>query len=471
MRKAKIVATIGPSSRDPKMLDALLGAGLDVARLNFSHGDHKTHAQVIRHLRRLSFARERPLSIVADLPGPKIRTGRLPDGKPIPLREGRTVTLTGRDIVGSPERIGITYSRLARDVRPGDRILLDDGLLELRVLGRKNREVQCKVIHGGLLKERKGVNLPGVKLSISSLTAIDKKHLKFALEHGVNYVAQSFVRSAKDVKELKRLIARLGYDTPVVAKIEKPEALEHLDEILAVADGVMVARGDLGVEMPPEKVPVAQKRIIEKANQAQIPVITATQMLESMIENPRPTRAEASDVANAIFDGTDAVMLSGETASGKYPREAVAMMSRIIREAEAATTRAPPRRRRQGRMSVSETIAEAASYAGDYLGLKVIAVFTESGSTAELVSKYRPAPPIIAFSPHREVRRRMALYWGVMPRRINRVRDVDALTRRTEERLLEEKLVQKGDVIGMVAGTPLQTRGTTNMLKLITIGG
>ena len=470
-RKAKIVATIGPSSSDPEKLRQLLDAGMDVARLNFSHGEHRTHAQIIRDLRRLTAERERPLAILADLPGPKIRTGRLEGSKPLRLRAGKDVVLTGRNIVGTAERIGITYPRLASDVRRGDRILLDDGLLELRVLSRRKQDVLCRVVHGGELHERKGVNLPGVRLRISSLTAADKKHLRFALEHGVNYIAQSFVRSGKDVRDLKRLIARAGYDTPVLAKIEKPEAIEKLDEILDEADGVMVARGDLGVEMAPERVPVAQKKIIERANQRRLPVITATQMLESMILNPRPTRAEASDVANAIFDGTDAVMLSGETAAGKHPREAVAIMSRIIREAEAAGQRAPLRRRRRQYMSVPDTIAEAISHAADHLDIKLIAVFTESGSSARLVSKYRPGPPIVAFSPHREVRRRLTLYWGVTPRRIPQVRDIDSLSAQAAQRLLEEGLVRKGDIVGMVAGTPLRTRGTTNLLKLMTVGG
>lgn len=470
MRKAKIVATIGPASRDPEKLRALLEAGMDVARLNFSHGTHRDHAQVVRELRKLSRALRKPVAVIADLPGPKIRTGRLRDGKPVRLRPGREIILSGRDIVGDEKRIAITYPRLSRDVRPGDRILLDDGLLGLRVVQRRGQEVVCKVVDGGELKERKGVNLPGVNLSIASLTPRDKKHLRFALQQGANYIAQSFVRSAGDVRQLKRLIARLGYDTPVLAKIEKPEALDHLEEILDAADGVMVARGDLGVEMAPERVPVAQKRIIERANQRRLPVITATQMLESMIHNPRPTRAEASDVANAIFDGTDAVMLSGETAAGKYPREAVAIMSRIIEQAEAASSRVNLRRRREEQLSVPETIAEAVSHAGDHLQIKVIAVFTESGSSARLVSKYRPTPQIIAFSPHREVRRRMALYWGVNPRRISHVRTVDQLAVVAEQRLRQHKLVRRGDIVGIVAGTPLETPGTTNLLKLLTVG-
>jgi pyruvate kinase len=469
MRRAKIVATIGPASREPLMLLALLEAGMDAARLNFSHGEHKEHAQVIRDLRRLTTLRERSVTILADLPGPKIRTGKLEGGKPVVLEAGQRITLTGEQVVGNRQRVSINYPHLAEDVQPGNRILLSDGLIELTVLERKGKNVICRVQNGGELGERKGVNLPGAKLRISSLTPRDKEHVRFCVQQGVNYFAQSFVRSADDVRQLKQLLRRLGYDTPVVAKIEKPEALAQLEEILRVADGVMVARGDLGVEMNPEQVPVAQKRIIALANDRRKPVITATQMLESMIQNPRPTRAEASDVANAIFDGTDAVMLSGETASGRYPREAVTMMAKIVREAETVAPRLP-RRRTERSPGVAETVAETVAHASEQLRLRAIAVFTESGSSARLVSKARPTPPIVAFSPHQEVRRRLALLWGVLPRRIQRVRDVDALTREAERRLRQEKLVEKGDIIGVVAGTPLAVRGTTNMIKFHVVG-
>ncbi|MFQ5926142.1 MAG: pyruvate kinase [Terriglobia bacterium] len=469
LRKAKIVATIGPASREPLQLLALLEAGMDVARLNFSHGEHGQHAQVIRDLRRLATLRKRPLAIIGDLPGPKIRTGRLVNGQPVELRTGQRLVLTGQAVVGNHRRIGITYRRLAQDVRPGNRILLADGLIELRVIEIRGREVLCRVINGGTLGERKGVNLPGAKLRIPPLTPQDKKHLHFALQHGVDFIAQSFVRSAEDVRGLKRLIRRAGYDTPVIAKIEKPEALEELDKIMEVADGVMVARGDLGVEMRPEQVPAAQKKIIALANQRRIPVITATQMLESMTQNPRPTRAEASDVANAIFDGTDAVMLSGETAVGRYPRQATEMMVRIITEAESVAPRLL-RPRGERAATVAETIAETVAVAADQLQMTAIVVFTESGYSARLVSKARPTPPIIAFSPSQAVRRRLALFWGVLPRRIKRVRDVDSLTREGERRLREEKMVKKSDIVAFVAGTPLHTKGTTNMLKFHTIG-
>jgi pyruvate kinase len=327
-RKAKIVVTIGPASQDRKALTALLNAGMDVARLNLSHGHPSEHVRVIREIRRLSRLHDRPVSVIADLPGPKIRSGRLEGGSPVVLRRGGQLILSGRHLVGTPSRIGITYPKIAAEVSPGDRILLSDGLIELKVRGVRKGEVICRVVHGGDLGEMQGVNLPGVNLSVPSLTSADRKQAAFALEHGVDYIAQSFVRSASDVRKLKSLIRRRGSDTPVLAKIEKPEALDDLEAILQAADGVMVARGDLGVEMSPEKVPAAQKRIIALAKSRRRLVITATQMLESMMENPRPTRAEASDVANAILDGTDAVMLSGETASGLFPIEAVEMMRR-----------------------------------------------------------------------------------------------------------------------------------------------
>ncbi len=466
LRKAKIVATIGPASSKPEKLLALLRAGMDVARLNFSHGEHSEHAQVIRDLRHLAAAHQCPLALIADLPGPKIRTGRLLDNKPVLLRPGQKIVLTGRDIVGDDKRVSITYRHLARDVRSGNRIMLADGSIELRVLARKGQEVACAVVHGGVLGEKKGVNLPGADLRISSPTQQDKKHLQFALENRVDYIAQSFVRSADDVRRLKRLIQRAGYDTPVVAKIEKPEALEDLDAILKVADGIMVARGDLGVEMDLERVPNAQREIIARANQERIPVITATQMLESMIENRWPTRAEVSDVSAAIAQGTGAVMLSGETAVGQYPSEAVEMMGKVIGATEASMA---VRRHRQEARSVAETVADTVAVAADKFHIKAIVIFTESGYTARLVSKARPRPPIVAFSPRPEACSRMALLWGVLPRPTKRVRYVDEFIPEAERRLREEKLVKKGDVVAVVAGTPLHTEGTTNLIKFHTI--
>ncbi len=469
-RRAKIVCTLGPASSSPEMIDRLLQAGMDVARLNFSHGTDEEHARRIGAVRAASGRHQKPVAVLADLQGPKIRTGPLEGGRPVDLRAGQRFIITTERIAGTAARVGTTFNGLPKAVRSGNRILLDDGKIELRVVRPRGRDVECEVVNGGELSEHKGINLPGVKLGIPSLTAKDRRDLSFALRHGANYVAVSFVRSAADVRAAKAAIARAGRNTLVIAKLEKPEGIENLDEILATADGVMVARGDLGVEMSPEKVPVLQKQIIARARDFRIPAITATQMLESMTENPRPTRAEASDVANAIFDGTDAVMLSAETAAGRYPVEAVEMMDRIVREAEVSWM-AQPRPQPPTELNVAETISEAICHAAEALRMKVVAVFTESGSTARLVSKYRPRPPIIAFSPNQETRRRLALLWGVLARTIRPVRDIDELAAIAEKRLLEEKLVRRGDIVGIVAGTPLGTRGTTNFLKLHVISG
>ena len=469
-RHSKIVCTIGPASRSPKMIDRLIRAGMDVARLNFSHGTHEDHAKSIALLRAASGHHKKPIAILADLQGPKIRTGPLAGGGPVLLRAGQSFEITTAKILGDSTRVNTTFTPLPREVHKGDRILLSDGLIELRVERIRDRCVICEVVNGGALGEHKGINLPGVKLRVPALTPKDRTDLLFALKHGANYIAASFVRRPEDVLQAKQMIRRAGKDVPVIAKLEKPEAIENLDEILQAADGVMVARGDLGVEMNPERVPVVQKTIIARAREMRRPVITATQMLESMTENPRPTRAEASDVANAIFDGSDAVMLSAETASGKYPVEAVAMMASIIEEAEASI-REFPRPAQQEQLKVAGTVAELVCHASRELRMKVIAVFTHSGFTARLVSRYRPLVPVVAFSPETETRRRMALVWGVLPRKIQDVQKVDGLAKVAEKRLLEERLVRKGDVIGIVAGTPMGIRGTTNFMKFHVIGG
>ncbi len=469
-RRSKIVCTLGPASDSAEMVERLMRAGMDVARLNFSHGTHAEHARTIARIREASSRQARPIAILADLPGPKIRTGRLAGGSPVTLRAGQHFAITTADAPGTSAGVSTNYKGLPREVRRGDRIRLADGLIELRVLARHGASISCQVVNGGELAEHQGINLPGVKLRVPALTSKDRKDLAFALAHGANYIAVSFVRRAEDVLAAKSAIARAGKDTPVIAKLEKPEAIENLDAILRVADGVMVARGDLGVEMKPETVPVVQKMIIARARDSRRPVITATQMLESMTHNPRPTRAEASDVANAIFDGTDAVMLSAETASGSYPLEAVAMMDRIIREAEANIGEFP-RPHRSAQLDVAETTSELICHASRELQMKVIAVFTESGSTARLISKYRPRSPIIAFSPIAETRRRLSLLWGVVPHTIAPVRNIDGLAAIAEKRLLEERLVRRGDVVGIVAGTPLRTRGTTNFMKFHVVGG
>ena len=467
VRRAKIVCTIGPATASPQMIDRLLAAGMNVARLNFSHGTHDQHAAAIRALRQASLRQQRPLAVLADLQGPKIRTGTLAGGHSVRLEAGKQFIITTAKVPGDASRVSTTFQFLPRDVRPGDRVLLADGLIELRVTSVRGRDVVTHVVNGGELGEHKGINLPGVKLRVASLTAKDRDDLRFALDAGANYVAVSFVRTAADVLSARALIRRSGRDTPVIAKLEKPEAIHNLEEILRAADGVMVARGDLGVELAPEQVPVLQKRIIALAREHRVPVITATQMLESMTEHPRPTRAEVSDVANAIFDGTDAVMLSAETASGCYPLESVCMMDRIVREAEANIRDVV--RPHPDRCSVGETICEAICNAAVIFRMKVIAVFTESGSTARLISKYRPPCPIIAFSPNQETRRRLSLLWGVLPRTIAGTRNIEELSQVAAMRLLEERLVARGDVVGIVAGTPFGVRGSTNFMKLHTV--
>lgn len=468
-RHSKIVCTIGPASRSPRMIRKLMEAGMDVARLNFSHGSHEEHGQNIDMLREAAVELKKPLAILADLQGPKIRTGLMAGGTKVLLRAGQRFTITTAKVLGDSTRVSTVFRPLPHEVKSRDRILLADGIIELRVEKVKGQEVICQVANGGLLGENKGINLPGVKLRVPALTEKDRADLRFALKHGADYIAVSFVRRPEDVLLAKSLIRRAGRDTPVVAKLEKPEAIENLEAILTVSDAVMVARGDLGVEMNPERVPVVQKNIIARAREFRRPVITATQMLESMTENPRPTRAEASDVANAIFDGTDAVMLSAETATGKYPIETVAMMARIIKEAEGSIHEFP-RPVTQERLKIPETVAELVCHASRELHMRLIAVFTHSGFTARLVSRYRPLVPIVAFSPDAPTRRRMALMWGVTPRSISDIAKIDGLAAIAEKRLLEERFVKKGDVIGIVAGTPMGIRGTTNFMKFHVIG-
>jgi pyruvate kinase len=468
-RHSKIVCTIGPVTRTPRMIRKLIDVGMDVARLNFSHGTHEEHAQSFAMLREAASATKKPIAILADLQGPKIRTGALAGGGSVALRTGQKFVITTAKVLGDSTRVSTIFRPLPREVKPGDRILLSDGLIELRVEKVRGQEVHCHVVNGGDLGEHKGINLPGVKLRVPALTVKDRADLQFALKHGADYIAVSFVRRPEDVQLAKSLIRRANKDTPVIAKLEKPEAIENLEEILRVSDGVMVARGDLGVEMKPECVPVVQKSVIARAREFRRPVITATQMLESMTENPRPTRAEASDVANAIFDGSDAVMLSAETATGKYPIEAVSMMARIIEQAEESIHEYP-RPATQERLKVPETVAELVCHASRELHMKLIAVFTHSGFTARLVSRYRPLAPIVAFTPEVTTRRRMALLWGVTSRSIPDIKKIEGLAVLAEKRLLEERLVRKGDVIAIVAGTPMGIRGTTNFMKFHVIG-
>src|SRR5487761_1751959 len=410
-RRAKIVATIGPASNTETVFRDLIRAGLDVARLNFSHGSHADKIALIQMIRRVAAEEGKPICILGDLQGPKIRTGRLKNRMPVLLKAGQNLTITPGDIAGTMAVIGTTFPTLAENLEEGSRILLSDGLIELRVTAPRGTDVECDVINGGMLGEHKGINLPGIAVRVPSLTEKDEEDLEFAIQQAVDMVAVSFVRTAEDVRLVKHRVAALGAETWIIAKLEKPQAIEHLEAILEVADGVMVARGDLGVEISPEKVPAIQKRVIRRAAELRKPVITATQMLESMIENPRPTRAEASDVANAIYDGTDAVMLSAESAAGKYPVEAVAMMNKIVCETEMqirADAQPYPYRVNRG-LSIPETICEAMAHAAEELDVAAIAVFTETGNTARLLSKYHPVPPIFALSSVEKTIRRMSL--------------------------------------------------------------
>ena len=465
-RRAKIICTIGPACHTEAAMRDLLRLGMDVARLNFSHGTHSEHARNIERLRRAAAKENRTVCILQDLQGPKIRTGRLERHHPVQLKSGSTVIITPRDIPGTATLISTTFPDLAREVAPGARILLRDGLIELRVVTVRGKDVVCDVLNGGTLGEHQGINLPGTALSIPALTEKDRKDLEFGLKHGVDAVALSFVRSAADVTMVKQIVTARGSDTPVIAKLEKPQAIDHLEEILEVVDGVMVARGDLGVEMAPEKVPVIQKHVIRRASEWRKPVITATQMLESMIENPRPTRAEASDVANAIFDGSDSVMLSAETASGRYPREAVAMMSRIVIEAESNMGEFTQRRRRDRRgLSIAETICESIAHAAEDLPMGAIAVFTETGNTARMISKYRPQAAIYAFTHNTAVAQRTNLYWGAHPVKCGQGLTGDTMVDVAEYELLTRGVLKSGDVLGVVAGTR-QASGSTNFMRL-----
>jgi len=467
VRRTKIVCTIGPSSRSREMLEALILAGMDVARLNFSHGTREEHGQVIRAVREISARLGRPVAILQDLCGPKIRTGALQGGADVNLATGAEVTITTLPVPGNASLIATTYSRLPADVRPGDRILLADGMMELQVLAAESTSVRCRIMHGGLLGEHKGMNLPGVPLSTPAMTEKDMADLDFGMAHGVDYVAVSFVRQAGDLLQVRHRLQECQEDIPIIAKIEKPEAVQNLDAILAACDGVMVARGDLGVEVSPEKVPILQKQIIEAANRCGVLVITATQMLESMIANPRPTRAEASDVANAILDGTDAVMLSAETSIGQFPLEALKMMALIALEAEASGRGSVAGK--QTRRQYPQAIAHAAcTIAGD-LELKVICAFTRSGYTARLVSKERPGVLVLAFTHTQRVFNRAALYWGVSPLQVDVAGSVEELFQCVEAELVTRQLAVAGDSVVVLGGMPLAAGGATNFLRILRV--
>ncbi len=470
MRRAKIVATIGPASQSPEMLGKLMEAGMDVARLNFSHGDHESHGKTILHIREASKLLSKPVAIMQDLQGLKIRTGPLEDGAPVELETGQTFVITIQSVAGNSERVSTSYEALPKDLRPGDRLLLSDGLIELRVLTTTRSDVECEVIAGGTLAENQGINLPMVKISASALTEKDLRDLEFGAEQQIDYLALSFIRRPRDILKLKERMAQKNWDAPVIAKLEKPMAIENLDAILGVCEGVMVARGDLGVEMAPEKVPVIQKHIIAEANKRGNLVITATQMLESMIHSPRPTRAEASDVANAVLDGTDALMLSAETARGHYPAESVAMMARIINEAEQMENASHTERSQKSRpLSFPEAVCDAAYHVSRSIKARAIVAFTQSGSTARLISKYRPSTDILSLTPNPNILNRLALYWGVRPILMHEIGNVDQLIEALEELLLDQKWVEEGDDLIILTGAPIVEKGHTSLMKLHTV--
>jgi pyruvate kinase len=471
MRRTKIVATIGPSSSDEAVLRQMIEAGMDVARLNFSHGTHDDHERNFRKIRKLSEKLGKPIGIIGDLQGPKIRTGELADG-PLALRQGGALVITTRKIKGAADTISTTYQRLPRDVKPGDKILLDDGAIEARVLKVENRDIHCRVTYGGTLSAHKGINLPGVRVSAPSLTPKDKEDVRFAVEIGIDYLAMSFVRRPDDVIRLKSLLKTLGAEIPVIAKIEKPDALTNIDAIISVANGIMIARGDLGVEMAREKVPQIQKDLIMRCIEAGKPVITATQMLESMIRQPTPTRAEASDVVNAIYDGTGAVMLSGETAVGDYPVHAVKMMARIAEEADTHVVEKEKKVFRHSGVidSFEDAIGQATDTTARHLRTRYIVCFTSSGFTAQQVSSYRPEAPIIAATHNVGILPRMSLCWGVQPICVQKAKTVDSMIANIEQELLRRKMVRKGDSIIITAGYPLGVSGTTNMMQLVKVG-
>jgi pyruvate kinase len=477
MRRTKIVATVGPASRSPQKLEQLVQAGVNVFRLNFSHGSHDEHLAVITSVREIAARLRKPIALLQDLSGPKIRTGRVKDGAL--LVNGARISITTETVVeGSADLISTTYEALPRDVKPGDRVLLDDGNLELRVVGTSGARVECEVVDGGPLRSNKGLNLPGVILSTPALTEKDRRDLAFGVEHGVDFVALSFVRQAQDLEQARELLHSLGARASLIAKIEKPQALDNLEAILAAADGVMVARGDLGVELGTENVPIAQKRIIAAANHAGRVVITATQMLESMIENPRPTRAEASDVANAILDGTDAVMLSGESAVGKFPVETVETMARIALYTEehgaSAIRRRDSRRGDQPRgpqapgTPITRSLARVAASVAEELGCKLILAFTESGITARLLAMHRPRVPVVAVTPSEQVYRQLTLCWGVVPVRADLAGSTDDLLVVGEQQLRARAIVESGDTILMLSGHSAAA-AATNMLRVHTV--
>jgi pyruvate kinase len=468
MRRAKIVCTLGPAVSTPERIRALVDAGMDVARLNLSHGSYADHEEVYRHIRRASDESGHAVGVLVDLQGPKIRTGRFADG-PVQLVEGAAFTITTREVEGDADQVGTTYKGLPGDVKPGDRLLIDDGKVVLEATEVTETEVRTTVVVGGPCSNNKGINLPGVAVSVPAMSEKDKEDLRWGLALGADMVALSFVRSAKDLQDVYEVMDEQGVRLPVIAKIEKPQAVDNLVEIIAAFDGVMVARGDLGVELPLEDVPIVQKRAIEIARRQAKPVIVATQVLESMIENPRPTRAEASDAANAVLDGADAIMLSGETSVGAYPIQAVETMARIIESTEEhGLERIPPLGTQPHTMGGA--VARAAVEIGELLGAKYLITFSQSGDTAKRMSRIRPRIPMLAFTPEQHTRSRLALAWGIETYLVPMARHTDQMALQVDKSLLAEGRAQEGDLVVIVAGSPPGIPGSTNALRVHKMG-
>jgi pyruvate kinase len=472
MRKTKIVCTIGPSSESLPMLKQLITAGMNVARLNFSHGDFEEHGNRIRNIRQACKELNCTVAILLDTKGPEIRTGKL-QADSYELVQDEQIVLTTEEIIGDNRRLSITYKELPDDLHIGSTILIDDGLIGLTVVDIRGTEIDCRIVNGGTIKSKKGVNVPGVKISLPGITEKDANDIIFGIEQGVDFIAASFVRKASDVLEIRQLLER--YDAQhiqIISKIENQEGVANLDEILEVSDGLMVARGDLGVEIPAEEVPLVQKNMIKKGNYVGKPVITATQMLDSMQRNPRPTRAEASDVANAIFDGTDAIMLSGETAAGKYPIESVQTMSRIAERAEHALDYREMfvKQSSAQQRTITEAISQSVANSALDLEAKAIITPTESGYTARMVSKYRPKSAILAVTPNEQVMRRLCLIWGVIPIKGEDARNTDEMFQLAVDNSMKAGLIRLGDLVIITAGVPVGRSGTTNLMKVHHVG-
>ncbi len=473
-KKTKIVCTLGPSTASEEVLRKLIENGMDVARMNFSHGDHESHGEEIRKIKKLRQEMNVPVAILLDTKGPEIRTGVAKDEKSYTLVKGNQVTITTRDVVCDSKTISVTYEDLPKDVSVGGTILISDGLIELKILSIEGTEILCEVLNGGELSSRKGVNVPNVKLNLPAITNQDREDIIFGINEGVDFIAASFIRNAEAIREIRKILKESNSDIAIIAKIENMEGVENLDEIIAESDGIMVARGDLGVEVETQRLPFLQKTMIEKCNAAFKLVITATQMLDSMIRNPRPTRAEVSDVANAIYDGTDAIMLSGETAAGKYPIEAVKMMAEIAIETEqhleyTSLSKARMISTIKQKEAVSSAISYSAVATAQRLGAKLIIASSFSGYTTRVVSKFKPAANIIGLSPLDRTLYKMQLYWGVKPVKVQEVNSTDQLLEEAVKTVKDHELAKEGDILILTAGVPAGKTGVTNMIKAVTV--